>query len=60
MKTAQGMCGVDRTVGPVLYRCLRITAHQFDHHPIGITYDPVARQVWVACYVGSLIVFNEA
>ena len=37
-----------------------ITKLPTDHHPIGITYDPVARQVWVACYVGSLIVFNEA
>lgn len=30
-----------------------------DHHPIGITYDPKGRTVWVACYVGSLLVFSE-
>lgn len=31
-----------------------------DHHPIGITYDPNGRTVWVACYVGSLLVFRES
>jgi YVTN family beta-propeller protein len=31
-----------------------------DHHPIGIAYDPIARSVWVACYVGSILVFKEA
>lgn len=30
-----------------------------DHHPIGITYDAEAHKVWVACYIGSLIVFSE-
>ena len=31
-----------------------------DHHPIGITYDAETREVWVACYSGSLIVFRDA
>lgn len=27
--------------------------------PIGITYDPKTRQVWVACYSGSILVFQD-
>ena len=27
--------------------------------PIGITYDDATRQVWVACYSGSLMVFRD-
>ncbi|MEZ5382824.1 MAG: YncE family protein [Microthrixaceae bacterium] len=30
------------------------------HHPIGITYDAATRRVWVACYVGALMVFDDA
>jgi len=30
-----------------------------DYHPIGITYEPVTRSVWVACYGGSIIVFDD-
>ena len=30
------------------------------HHPIGITYDKVDHRVWVACYSGSLYVFDDA
>jgi YVTN family beta-propeller protein len=26
--------------------------------PIGITYDPATHRVWVACYSGSIMVFN--
>lgn len=28
-------------------------------HPIGITYDSETRQVWVACYSGSIMVFQD-
>ncbi|MBE9147573.1 peptidoglycan-binding protein [Coleofasciculus sp. LEGE 07092] len=28
-------------------------------NPIGITYDPKTRQVWVACYSGSIMVFQD-
>ena len=28
-------------------------------HPVGITYDPVTRQVWVANYAGTLRVFVD-
>jgi YVTN family beta-propeller protein len=28
-------------------------------HPIGITYDDATRRVWVACYSGSIMVFQE-
>ncbi len=27
--------------------------------PIGITYDSATRQVWVACYSGSIIVCRD-
>ena len=30
-----------------------------DHHPIGITYEPTTRSVWVACYGGAIIVFDD-
>ena len=29
------------------------------HHPIGITYEPVTRRVWVACYDGQIKVFAD-
>jgi hypothetical protein len=29
------------------------------YHPIGITYEPVTRRVWVACYGGEILVFND-
>lgn len=28
-------------------------------HPIGITYEPVTRRVWVACYGGQILVFDD-
>jgi YVTN family beta-propeller protein len=28
-------------------------------HPIGITYEPVTRRVWVACYTGEILVFDD-
>jgi YVTN family beta-propeller protein len=30
-----------------------------DHQPIGITYDAQTGQVWVACYSGSIMVFED-
>jgi len=30
-----------------------------DANPIGLTYDPLTHDVWVACYGGSLIVFDD-
>lgn len=30
-----------------------------NHHPIGITYDAVTGKVWVACYSGTLMVFQD-
>ena len=29
-------------------------------HPVGITYDPAMRQIWVANYAGSLSIFQDA
>jgi len=31
-----------------------------DHHPIGVAYEPTTGSVWVACYGGSIIVFNDS
>jgi YVTN family beta-propeller protein len=30
-----------------------------DHHPIGIAYDGGTGRVWVACYSGSIMVFDD-
>lgn len=30
-----------------------------DHHPIGITYNPVTDEVWACSYVGSITVFAD-
>ena len=29
-------------------------------HPIGITYDATTSRVWVACYSGAIMVFDDA
>jgi YVTN family beta-propeller protein len=29
------------------------------HHPIGVTYDRKTGSVWVACYVGRILVFSD-
>ena len=29
------------------------------YHPIGITYDAATRRVWVACYGGSILVYDD-
>ena len=29
------------------------------HHPIGITHEPVTGRVWVACYGGSIAVYDD-
>lgn len=31
-----------------------------DNHPIGITYEPTLKRVWVACYGGRVIVFDDS
>jgi YVTN family beta-propeller protein len=31
-----------------------------DAHPIGITYEPTKHRVWVACYGGTVIVFDDS
>jgi hypothetical protein len=30
-----------------------------NYHPIGVTYDNATRQVWVSCYGGSIMVFQD-
>ena len=29
------------------------------HHPVGVAYDPKTEQVWVACYSGAILVFQD-
>ena len=29
------------------------------HHPVGVTFEPVTRTVWVSCYSGTLMIFRE-
>ncbi|HET7475111.1 MAG TPA: YncE family protein [Dermatophilaceae bacterium] len=37
----------------------QVDKQQTDYHPIGITYEPTTRSVWVACYGGSILVFDD-
>ena len=30
------------------------------HHPIGITYDAATGRVWVACYSGEILIYDDA
>jgi YVTN family beta-propeller protein len=48
------------TVSKVRTRDMRvIETVSTNHHPIGIAYDLATRQVWVACYTGSIMVFRD-
>jgi YVTN family beta-propeller protein len=38
----------------------QISRKATDHHPIGIAYEPTTGSVWVACYTGSIIVFDDS
>jgi len=31
-----------------------------DYHPIGVAYEPTTGSVWVACYGGSIMVFDDS
>ena len=33
---------------------------QTDAKPIGITYEPTEQRVWVACYGGRILVFDDS
>ena len=35
-----------------------LSSKKTGHHPIGITYDPETKQVWVSCYSGTIMVFQ--
>jgi YVTN family beta-propeller protein len=49
------------TVSKVGTRDLKvIDEDQTDGHPIGITYEPKTKSVWVACYGGSILVFDDS
>jgi YVTN family beta-propeller protein len=50
----------DATLSKVRTRDMRVLQTvQTDTHPIGVTYDAATRQVWVACYSGSIVVFRD-
>ena len=38
---------------------VEVEEHPTDHDPIGVTYDPATRQVWVANYSGTIQVFAD-
>lgn len=47
------------TVSQVRTKDMKVTQSvKTDSNPIGITYDSKTHQVWVACYSGSLMVFQ--
>jgi YVTN family beta-propeller protein len=51
----------DATLAKVRTRDMRvIQTVATAQHPIGVTYDAATRQVWVACYSGSILVFKDA
>ncbi len=31
-----------------------------DGYPVGVTYEPTKKRVWVACYGGSILVFDDS
>ncbi len=31
-----------------------------DGYPVGVTYEPTLKRVWVACYGGSILVFDDS
>ncbi|HEX7536133.1 MAG TPA: YncE family protein [Dermatophilaceae bacterium] len=37
----------------------QLTRTATDYHPIGIAYEPTTGSVWVACYGGSIMVFDD-
>jgi YVTN family beta-propeller protein len=51
---------LSNTVSKIRTRDMRVVQTiKVDNGPIGITYDEKAREVWVACYSGSIMVFRE-
>jgi YVTN family beta-propeller protein len=48
------------TVVKIRTRDLKVVARAKTHkRPIGVTYDSQTRQVWVACYRGSILIFQD-
>jgi len=49
-----------QTLSKVATQDLRVVESVKTHpRPIGVTYDPVAHRVWVACYSGSIMVYED-
>lgn len=51
--TADKMSKVDLRTFQVVEQC------KTHGEPIGITFDPVSREIWVACYSGSIMVYAD-
>lgn len=50
----------DDTVSKVDTQSMKVLATlKTNHHPIGITYDAKTKQVWVACYAATIMVFQD-
>jgi YVTN family beta-propeller protein len=50
----------DNTVSKVRTKDLKVLQRvKVAPNPIGITFDPQTRQVWVACYSGQIMVFQD-
>ncbi|AFY47923.1 YVTN family beta-propeller repeat protein [Nostoc sp. PCC 7524] len=50
----------ENTVSKVRTRDMKVLQKvNVDANPIGITYDPKTREVWVACYSGNIMIFQD-
>jgi YVTN family beta-propeller protein len=48
------------TVSKVRTRDMQVTQEvEACEHPIGVTYDAATARVWVACYGGMILVYND-
>ncbi len=49
------------TVSKIRTRDMRVVQTvDTNDKPIGVTYDPATRHLWVACYSGSIMIFKDA
>ncbi|WP_066379052.1 peptidoglycan-binding protein [Anabaena sp. CA = ATCC 33047] len=50
----------EHTVSKVRTRDMKVLQKvNVEANPIGITYDPKTREVWVACYSGNIMIFQD-
>ena len=52
---------IDESTHPHTFLLMKLMARVSTRkHPIGITYDDLTHRVWVCCYSGSIMVFQDA